>query len=173
MTGGSIEYLFNELAHVSTNAQRGYSDYQHVRMSNGDLLVHSLTTDGDVLAQVLVRSGKDLPLSAIDGLMEVSRAAGGAMVDVISDVRSAEAQQALINAGNPRAAQASQHTFGIAADFYVLGMSTSQTASLTYSTGPFPRVNLYLKSGGAVHVDFLRNRPGVNYFVDWVPKKCC
>jgi uncharacterized protein YcbK (DUF882 family) len=170
---GAVEYLFNELAHLTTNAQRGYSDYQHSRLSNGDLLVQSLTTDGDVMAQVLVRSGKDLPLSAIDALMDVSRAANGAMVDVISGVRDAAAQQALINAGNPRAAQTSQHTVGIAADFYILGMSTSQAASLTYSTGPFPRVNLYLRSGGAVHVDFLRNRPGVNYFVDWVPKKCC
>ena len=174
---GAFSYLFNELMHSGWGgsdrermARSGYSDYQHSRLSNGELLVQSLSLDGDVMAQVLVRRGVDLPLSAIDALMDVSRAANGSMIDVISGARDARAQQDLINAGNPRAAQLSQHTVGIAADFYILGMSTGQAASLTYTAGLFPRVNLYLRSGGAVHVDFLRNRPGVTSFVDWVPK---
>lgn len=114
-----------------------------------------------------------MSLSVVDGLMIVSEAANGAMVDVVSGYRSADSQDALRVAGNPRAARVSQHTYGVAADFYIVGMSTAEAAMITFRTGAFPRVNLYQGSGGAVHVDMLRTRPGISYFVDWRQEECC
>lgn len=101
-------------------------------------------------------------------LQALSNSVGRRDIDVISGYRSAERQQGLRNEKkNVRAARRSQHTFGIAADIKIPGMSQKDVGISAYKTGRFERVNVYADPAAGVHIDYQDVGPGTQMYKQW------
>lgn len=146
MTTGAFGYLFNQAVHREQ--------------------VHTRTgADGRVVATVSVRAGLDLDAGMRETLLTLSERNNGSVVEVISGQRPQAQQDQLRAQGNPRAAEHSQHTHGVAADIVIRGMTQRQAAEAAYNSELFRRTNLYSNPNAGIHVDQLGTAR--LYFEDW------
>lgn len=128
-----------------------------------------LWRDGERMGTVLVLDGVVVKNTSngntIRDLLTVSEAENGKAVYVVSGFRT-QAKQDAIRANDPTAARVSKHTTQIAADIFMPGYSSRETATAAHNAGVFNRISSYSGKNTA-HVDYGEDG-NQGLFHDWI-----